>query len=471
MKQVISRKNRHRLAYIVGDGISTIVALFVFNILRYHVEGLEAIFGAFTSYLSSANTLLSGFSALFFAFFIYWLSGYYNKPYAKSRFTDFTTSLSSAFILSITVFFFVVSDDVLPSTNYYLWLFVRLFALLFGTLYLVRSIITYILLVQNVKPEYRRRILLIKEGQHGDELAQWIREIRGLNLLEEIELSLEAMQSEGRVSAMGEKIKNIVEQEQIDEVIIATQSLHFALLSPLLYHLYPLRVPIKLSPIHLGMTEVKMRLNSVHGKPLVNLSEGNMSQSSYNIKWLFDRIGAVLALILLSPLLTFLAFRVRQSSKGSIIYTQERIGYLGRPFKIYKFRSMYEGSEEGGPQLSQNDDPRITPFGRWIRRYRLDELPQLWNVLKGDMSFVGPRPERAYYINQITKDVPQFFLLHNVRPGVTSWAMVRYGYASSVEEMKERLSYDWLYYENMSLRLDTIILFYTIKTILKGSGK
>ncbi len=459
------------MAYIVGDGVSTIVALFVFNILRYHVEGLEAIFGAFTSYLSNSNTLLSGFSALSLAFFIYWLSGYYNKPYAKSRFMDFTTSLSSAFVLSIVVFFFVVSNDVLPSTNYYLWLFVRLLALLFVSLYLVRSLITYCLLVQNVKPEYRLRVLLLKAGQHGEEMAEWIKTSGGLNLRGEISLSLEIMQAGASVSELGQQIKSIVEREEIEEVIIATQGLHFTLLSPLLYHLYPLSVPIKLSPLHLGMTEVKMRLNSVHGKPLVNLSEGNMSQSSYNIKWLFDRVGAVLALILLSPLLAFLALRVRQSSKGAIFYTQERIGYLGRPFMIYKFRSMYEGAEVEGPQLSQDEDPRITPFGRWIRRYRLDELPQLWNVLKGDMSFVGPRPERAYYINQIAKDVPQFFLLHNVRPGITSWAMVRYGYASSVKEMKERLSYDWLYYENMSLRLDVVILFYTIKTILKGSGK
>ncbi len=470
-KQFISRKHRHSLVYILGDGVSTIVALFIFNILRYHLEGLEAIFGAFTSYLSNSNTLLSAFSTLLLALFLYWLSGYYNQPYAKSRFADFTTSLSSAFILSIVVFFFVVSNDTLPNTNYYLWLFIRLFALLFGILYLVRSIITYILLVQNVKPEYRRRILLIKEGEHGNEIAQWIRSSRGLNLLAEIELSSKELQNNSSISATGQKIKSLVESGQIEEVIIATQNLHFALLSPLLYHLYPLRVPIKLSPLHLGMTELKMRLHSVHGKPLINLSEGNMSQSSSNIKWLFDRIAAALALLLLTPLLAFIAWRVKKSSKGAIFYKQERIGYLGRPFMIYKFRSMYKGAEAEGPQLSQDEDPRITPFGRWIRRYRLDELPQLWNVLRGDMSFVGPRPERAYYINQIVEDVPQFFLLHNVRPGITSWAMVRYGYASSLAEMKERLSYDWLYYENMSLRLDVVILFYTIQTILKGSGK
>ncbi len=467
----MNRKNQHRLAYILGDSVSTIVAFFIFNILRYHIEGLEAIFGAFTTYLSEPNTLLSALSVLCFALFIYWLSGYYNEPYAKSRFVDFTSSLSSSLVLSVATFFLVVSNDTLPDTSYYLWLFLRLFALLFVGLYAIRSLITYRLLVQNVKPEFRRKILLLSEGNHGAEMAEWLKKHDGLKLITEEKLSKELLEDKTAIKDFGESLKEKVAEQEVEEVIIATQNLHFALLSPLLYYLYPLRVPIKLSPLYLGMTEVKMRLHSVHGKPLINLSEGNMSQSSTNIKWLFDRVTAFLGLIILSPLLLFLAWRVKKSSEGSVFYRQERIGYLGQPFTIYKFRSMYREAEAGGPQLSQDNDPRITPFGRWIRRYRLDELPQLWNVLKGDMSLVGPRPERAYYINQIAQDVPQFFLLHNVRPGITSWAMVRYGYASTLVEMKERLSYDWLYYENMSLRLDIIILFYTIQTILKGSGK
>ncbi len=467
----MNRKNRHRLAYILGDSFSTVVALFVFNILRYRIEGLEEFFGAFGAYLSDANTLFSALAVLLFALFVYWLSGYYNEPYAKSRFADLTASFASALLLSVSAFFLVVSNDVLPNADYYLWLFLRLFALFFVALYSVRSLITYVLLVQNVKPEFRRRILLLKEGAHGAELAQWLGSHQGLNLVAQLELEAEQMQEETYVNELGQKIKTLVAEGEVEELIIATQNCPFASLNPLLYHLYPLRIAIKLSPLHLGMTELKMRLRTVHGKPLINLSEGNMSQSSMNVKWLFDRVGALFGGIVLSPLLAFLAWRVRRSSEGSIFYKQERIGYLGRPFTIYKFRSMYREAEAQGPQLSRDDDPRITPFGRWIRRYRLDELPQLWNVLKGDMSFVGPRPERAYYINQIAQDVPQFFLLHNVRPGITSWAMVRYGYASSLSEMKERLSYDWLYYENMSLRLDAVILFYTIQTILKGSGK
>ncbi len=137
---------------------------------------------------------------------------------------------------------------------------------------------------------------------------------------------------------------------------------------------------------------------------------------------------------------------------------------------IYKFRTMYVSSEENGPMLAREDDKRITPFGAVLRKYRLDELPQFWNVLKGDMSLVGPRPERKYFIDKIVQQAPYYYLLHNVKPGITSLGMVKYGYAGSVEQMLERLDYDIIYYENMSLALDIAILAYTVKTVLTGKG-
>ena len=179
---------------------------------------------------------------------------------------------------------------------------------------------------------------------------------------------------------------------------------------------------------------------------------------------------AALALIILIPVYIYIMCRVRRDSPGPVIFRQERTGYRGKPFMMYKFRTMFVGAEDKGPLLASDNDPRVTPFGKFMRKYRLDELPQFWNVLKGDMSLVGPRPERKYFIDRIVKRAPWYYLLHNVRPGITSLGMVKYGYAGNVDEMLERLEYDMLYYENMSLAFDLTILAYTLRTVFTGKG-
>ena len=204
---------------------------------------------------------------------------------------------------------------------------------------------------------------------------------------------------------------------------------------------------------------------------MVDMTATNMSECAKSIKWFADRLFSLLMLILLIPVYAVIAVLVKRSSRGPVFFGQERIGLHGRPFTIYKFRTMYLDAEKDGPSLSFDGDSRVTPIGRILRKYRMDELPQFWNVLRGDMSFVGPRPERAFYIRQLVERAPYYYRLHNVRPGITSWGMVRYGYASTPDEMLERLQYDFLYYENMSLRLDIEVLLYTCQTIFKGLGK
>jgi exopolysaccharide biosynthesis polyprenyl glycosylphosphotransferase len=180
---------------------------------------------------------------------------------------------------------------------------------------------------------------------------------------------------------------------------------------------------------------------------------------------------SALALILGSPVFVGVAAAIKLSSKGPVLYSQERIGRGGKPFRIYKFRSMYTDAEAQGPKLSQDHDPRITPVGRFLRKTHLDELPQFWNVLRGEMALVGPRPERQYFIDQISARAPEYYHLLKVKPGVTSWGQVKYGYASNVEEMVERLKYDLLYIENVTLALDLKIVLYTILRIVQGDGK
>jgi lipopolysaccharide/colanic/teichoic acid biosynthesis glycosyltransferase len=184
-----------------------------------------------------------------------------------------------------------------------------------------------------------------------------------------------------------------------------------------------------------------------------------------------DLALSTIAILLLIPFYVFSAVAVKISSPGPIFFLQERIGINGRVFRIVKFRTMYIDAEKFGPQLSSENDPRITKIGRFMRKTRLDEFPQFFNVLNGDMSLVGPRPERQFYIDQIVLQEPQYLQLTRVRPGITSWGQVKYGYAENVDQMLHRMKYDLIYLKNRSLALDIKIMMYTVLIVLRAKGK
>lgn len=213
------------------------------------------------------------------------------------------------------------------------------------------------------------------------------------------------------------------------------------------------------------------RFTNVSGEALVDISTPHLSAGMLNVKRVSDLLFASLALVVLSPVLAAVALAVKLDSPGPVFYRQRRLGYHRRPFDIIKFRSMRTDAEAAGPALSSGpDDSRITSVGRFIRKYRLDELPNFWNVVRGDMSIVGPRPEREYFVSRLIEREPYYALLHSVRPGITSWGMVKFGYATNVDEMIERMKYDLLYLENMSIGIDIKILFYTVRTVVTGRG-
>jgi exopolysaccharide biosynthesis polyprenyl glycosylphosphotransferase len=279
---------------------------------------------------------------------------------------------------------------------------------------------------------------------------------------------------QGKLECVGDisNIAQVVDNHHVEEVVVALhngQRKYVQQVLALVRRNHNLTISMVPQEHDVLMGSVKT--SSVLDEPLISVTPDYLPTWQRFVKRGCDIVLSLLALVLLLPLYIFLAIGVKRSSKGPIFYMQERIGYLGKPFNIIKFRSMCENAETDKPMLSSDDDPRITPFGKFMRQYRLDETPQFFNVLRGDMSLVGPRPERQYYIDQIMERAPYYQLLLGVKPGITSWGQVRFGYAENVDEMIERLRWDILYIENMSILMDIKILIYTVLIILKREGK
>ena len=359
---------------------------------------------------------------------VYYLSGYYLRPFQKPLWRELMRTFLSAIIISLLFFFLIIIDDKITDYRQYLWSLCVLFGLQFVLSYIPRVTITLL---------SRRRGLMRSCTIHSIEEAEQL--VRG---------------------------------EQDEVIIDLPENYTDDQLYRIIAELYPLSCEITMVPRVYDMLTGAARIGQLDHPSLIRITEYHMSDSELCIKRACDILISVLGLVLLSPLLAAIAIAVKISSRGPVIYRQERIGQYGLPFRIYKFRTMVEHAEaDGVPQVAHDNDPRVTRVGHWLRKYRLDEIPQLWNILRGDMSIVGPRPERPYFIRQIMAEAPYYCLLYKVRPGLTSWGPIRVGYTDTMEKMIERLNYDIVYVEPKSLLLDVKILFFTIEVILKGKGK
>ncbi len=457
--------------YVVSDFLTAAVAWFVFNLCRYYQLVVYNEATSLAHFLTYRSVLLGEFCIPFFWLVIYYFSGYYNRPILRSRITEIWLTFVSSLIGVTTIFFVLVIDEMPASYRVYYYFLTEMFVLHFGFTYAARLFLTNGI-IQDIKAgRIIRRVLFFGVGDQARTLSEQLKRL-GYQTVGFIRVTPAetARVDSNKIVGDAEHFDQLLSQYAADELIVASEALQGSDLSILLYRLFPYKRSIKVWVDKRTSLFSKVRLNTPLSVPLVDVTENNFSPAARNIKLWGDRLVSVCMLVLLSPLFLYVAWRVKRDSPGPIFYKQERIGLHGKPFWIYKFRTMYTGAEANGPMLSKEDDKRITPFGSIMRKYRLDELPQFWNVLKGDMALVGPRPERKYYIDQIVQRAPYYYLLHNVRPGITSLGMVKYGYAGNVDQMLERLEYDLLYYENMSLTLDLAILLYTVKTVVTGKG-
>lgn len=475
IKTPLTGKTLQRAKYVIGDLVSSSLAWLVYNCLRYNLGAVTGSYATLGEFLRQPMVIVGQVAFPLLMMCIYWLSGYYNEVYRKSRLHEFMVTASSTFTNSLLIFFIALINDVMNDRRSDYEMLLLLFGVIFVFVYFTRMVITSHSSAMIKGRHWSFPTLVVGRGTAAATFVSQLmsrRESLGYDI-------------RGMVSIPGENdvkdvnlpcytlddLQQVCEQEAIQEIIVVPTRPDDTALLHTLNRIYPLGLPIKARPSRGTMLLSKVRLTDVYGIPLVDLTGSNMSYSDMNIKRVIDIVLSVLALIVLSPLMAVIAIAIKLQSPGNVFYRQERIGLHNVPFKIIKFRTMVDNAEQDGtPQLTRPDDPRITPLGRFMRKYRIDELPQFYNVIKGDMSIVGPRPERQYYIDRIVKREPAYVLLHQVRPGITSMGMVKFGYAQNVDEMIERLDYDLMYLENMSLLNDFKIMVYTIKIVFTGRG-
>lgn len=467
------RKEFLRISCIAFDFAAAALAWLAYYYYRILVAA-DLQPGKFFSLLYSCLTI-AAFWCLIYAFW-----GFYRDYLRKSRIRELF-HLFSAVLLGVFVIFLVLITE--EDADGMIQRYFKTTALYF-LIHLIFAGTTKLLYLTIIKKLILKKIicfetLLIGNGRAAREIFQDIEQnsphlgLHFVGFVHVEEPGVSEMEMESGLTNLGHysSIRALMEQYSVEQIVMAIEATDHHLIEEILDITEDGKVIISILPdmyqILLGLVKVQ----HVFGTPLIEIRQDLMPVWQQVCKRAIDIVAALFVLIAGAPFLLTIALITKWTSKGPVLFFQERIGKDGHPFKIIKFRSMFVNAENAGPALSSEHDPRITPWGRFMRKTRLDEFPQFYNVLIGEMSLVGPRPERQFFIDQIMEKAPHYRHLTRVKPGITSLGQVKYGYAENVDQMVKRLKFDIIYIENMSLGMDFRILIHTILTVLGAKGK
>ena len=465
------RRQRFNLLYLGLDFLLSAGCWLVFWYVRKRSFELPQDYQLEASLLLKATAIGLGWN------FLIWAHGLYRFPFKRSRIREVVLLVPTVLIGVTAIALITFLNDPLSDLRDLRSMILGYSALQFGGLATARLLLSSWLKARIRRGELAWRTIVVGAGQTAARIAAELCSSRtGHRLVGYVPLPDQTQPTAltGRLARLGrlDELPDIVRRRRIEELVIALDESDHRVLLGILNRCEGLDLQINVVPdlYDCLVGNVKIQ-NALDESPLIEIYPHLISPWQLFVKRVFDIGVSAVALVLCLPLFAVLAVVIRMDSRGPVFFRQERVGRGGRPFRILKFRTMCTDAERNGPALSRDNDPRITRVGRFLRKTRLDEFPQFLNVLRGEMSLVGPRPERQFYIDQIVERAPEYLHLLKVKPGITSLGQVRYGYAENVDQMIERMRIDILYIENISFSLDLKILLSTVLTVLGAKGK